>query len=56
MSVPNFSFLACLEVSEKFVGVGWDSWDGGVSMNPCEASSLERTGVSLPNFSFLAGL
>ena len=25
MSVPNFSFLACLEVAEKF-GVGW----GGV--------------------------
>ena len=22
MSVPNFSFLACLEVAEKFAGVG----------------------------------
>ena len=25
MSVPNFSFLACLEVADKFV-VGW--WGG----------------------------
>ena len=23
MSVPNFSFLACLEVAEKFVCGGW---------------------------------
>ena len=23
MSVPNFSFLACLEVAEKCGGVGW---------------------------------
>ena len=27
MSVPNFSFLACLEVAEKFVwGWGWNTW------------------------------
>ena len=31
--MPNFSFLACLEVTEKFVGGGWgaevdiEGWD-----------------------------
>ena len=28
MSVPNFSFLACLEVAEKFRG-GWGGVGGG---------------------------
>ena len=29
MSVPNFSFLACVEVAEKFIG-GWGGvvWGG----------------------------
>ena len=32
MSVPNFSFLACLEVAEKFVcGVGWCGGVGHVA-------------------------
>ena len=26
MSVPNFSFLACLEVAEKFVVARWGGW------------------------------
>ena len=29
MSIPNFSLLACLEVAEKFVVVGW----GGFQVN-----------------------
>ena len=30
MSVQNFSFLARLEVAEKFVVVGWGGGGGGV--------------------------
>ena len=42
MSVPNFSSLACLKVTEKFVG-GW--WGGGgfkvAAMSNLNGSSLE---------------
>ena len=31
MFVPIFSLLACLEVAEKFVGVGWVGVCGGGS-------------------------
>ena len=34
VTVPNFTFLACLEAAEKFMGVGW--LDGGVGWDPCD--------------------
>ena len=39
MSVPNFSFLACLEVSEKFV-VGW-CWFHVSTMSNLNPSKIE---------------
>ena len=33
MSVPNSSFLACLEVAEKFAGVGGGGFQGATMSN-----------------------
>ena len=47
--MPNFSFLACLEVAEKFVGVG--GWGVGVehvaTMSNLNPSYLELLSVEL---------
>ena len=42
MSVPNFSFLACLEVAEKFMGVV-----GGGVENMATMSNLNPTYLEL---------
>ena len=43
MSVPNFSFLARLEVAEKFgvVGWGWNTWLLCLTSTLVELSSVE---------------
>ena len=48
MSVPNFSFLACLEVAEKFVwgGVGWGV-DHVATVSNLNPSYLELLSVEL---------
>ena len=42
--MPNFSFLACLEVAEKFMGVGWGV--GGVD-HMATVSNLNPTYLEL---------
>ena len=47
MSVPNFSFPACLEVAEKFMGVGgWGGGGGGVDQ-VATVSNLNPSKVEL---------
>ena len=49
MSVPNFSFLACLEVSEKFV-VGW-CWFHVSTMSNLNPSKIEmELGLAFDKF------
>ena len=46
--MPNFSFLACLEVAEKFVGVGGGGWVEHVAtMSNLNPSYLELLSVEL---------
>ena len=52
MSVPNFSFLTCLEVSEKFV-VGW-CWFHVSTMSNLNPSKIElELGLGFDNCSLL---
>ena len=46
MSVPNFSSLACLEVAEKFLWVGW--WGGGVGCGGMQSHFQVK-----PNFGWI---
>ena len=41
MSVPNFSFLACLEVAEKFVGGGVGGWEHVANVSNLNPSYVE---------------
>ena len=51
MTIPNFSFLACLEVAEKFVGGGWGVGGWNVehvaTMSNLNPSYLELLSVEL---------
>ena len=61
--MPNFSFLACLEVAEKF-GVGWGGVEHVATMSNLNPSYLKlllvelsqvELGLGFDNFVFLSG-
>ena len=57
MSAPNFSFLACLEVNEKFVvGGGWVEHVATVfNFNPSYLELLQvELGLGFDNVSFIS--
>ena len=45
--MPNFSFLACLEVAEKFVGGGWVGVEHVATVSNLNPSYLELLSVEL---------
>ena len=52
MSVPNFPFLACLEVAENFMGVGCEL--AVTTMSSLNPSCIElELGLGLDNYLFL---
>ena len=62
--MPNFSFLACLEVAEKFGGVGGGWVDHLATMSNLNPSYLKlllvelsqvELGLGFDNFVFLSG-
>ena len=64
MFVPNFRFLACLEVAEKFVG-GWGGVEHVATMSNLNPSYLKlllvelsqvELGLGFDNFVFLSGI